>query len=267
MILRSLGKQIDPADKPCESAWALVERSQLHAESPLLLVPQPSHAVLAGELADALLPAAFGELPPSIRQAIRMHDTGWGLLDAEQIQRLRGLDAPIGKNTQREIATRPVSFLSMSPADNLAAWKASIDAMEKIAPEAACIVSSHFTLLATAQDRPHSSFRAQEESRRAGLIKRARLDAANIERWTDALGFCDLLSLYMCCGVAAPALIPRAHPARKSSAPAIEIVLSGETIHLSEPFLTPGSKFQVHGLLHPFSGGGSAAQKLSWSFR
>jgi hypothetical protein len=266
MILRSLDKQIDPGETPAASAWALVEQSQLHAESPMLLVPQPSHAVLAGELADAILPAAFGDLPPAIRQAIRMHDTGWGLEDAEQIRRLRTVDPPAGKSAQRGPATRPISFLSLPPADNLAAWKASIDAMEKIAPESAWIVSSHFSLLATTQDRPHAAFRRQEESRRAGLIKRARLDPASLERWTDALGFCDLLSLYMCSGVSAPALIPRTHPARKSSATPVQISLSGETIHLSEPLLISGSGFQLHGLLHPFPGSGSAAQKLSWSF-
>lgn len=265
MILRSLGKQIDPAGTSTDSAWALVEQAQLQAETPLLLIPQPSHAVLAGELADALLPAAFGDLPPTIRQAIRMHDTGWGLLDAEQIQRLRTVDASGGKGAQRE-SDRPVSFLSVPPADSLVAWKASIDAMEKIAPEAACIVSSHFSLLATAQDRPHIAFRRQEESRRAGLTKRARLDPATLERWTDALGFCDLLSLYLCCGVTSTAGIPRVHPARKSSAAPIEIAITGEALRLSESLISPGSKFELHGLVHPFPLGGSAAQKLSWAF-
>ena len=165
----------------------------------------------------------------------------------------------------RDHSTRPICFLSLPPADLLSAWKASIDAMEKIAPECACIVSSHFSLLATAQDRPHAAFRAQEESRRAGLIKRARLDPANLERWTDALGFCDLLSLYMCSGVAAPARIPRVHPARKSSAPPLQIISTGNTLQLSEPFVTPGSTFHIDGLIHPFPASGSAAQRVTWS--
>jgi len=267
MILRSLGKPIDRPKKPAESAWTIVEQAQLRAEPPLLLIPQPSHAVLAGELADAMLPAAFGDLPATVRQAIRMHDTGWGLLDAEQIQRLRSVAAPTSKVVRRDHPSLPVSFLSVPPADSLAAWKASIDAMEKIAPEAACIVSSHFSLLATAQDRPHIAFRRKEESRRAGLIKRGQLDAANLERWTDALGFCDLLSLYMCCGVVDTVLMPRVHPARKSSAPSIEVATTGETIQLSESFITPGARFEIHGLHCPFPEGGSAAQKVSWSFR
>jgi Protein of unknown function (DUF3891) len=267
MILRSLHQQRDKEAETGDSAWALVEQSQLHAEPPLLLIPQPSHAVLAGALADALLPAAFGDLPANIRQAIRMHDTGWGLLDADQIQRLRSVGGPQGKGAHRSDSARPISFLSLPPADILAAWTASIDAMEKIAPECACIVSNHFSLLATAQGRLHAAFRVQEESRRAGLIKRARLDSANLDRWTDALGFCDLLSLYMCSGVAASARIPRVHPARKASAPPLQIDIAGETLQLGEPFITPGSTFQVHGLLHPFSASGSAARPLTWSFR
>ncbi len=38
------------------SAWAQVEAAQRDVRLPCLLVPQPAHAVLAGELAAALLP-------------------------------------------------------------------------------------------------------------------------------------------------------------------------------------------------------------------
>src|SRR5207244_2235622 len=102
------------------------------------------------------------------------------------------------------------------------------------------------SLLATTQDRPHITFRRQEESRRAGLMKRAQLDAANLERWTDALGFCDLLSLYMCCGITSTSRIPRGHPARKLTAPPIEIAASEDSISLSEQFIPSASKFEVH---------------------
>ena len=267
MILRSLGKQPDQMRALTDSAWALVEQAQLHAEPPLLLIPQPAHAVLAGELADSLLPAAFGELPANIRQAIRMHDTGWGLLDAEQIQRLRSVGVP----SRKRRSTRPVRpgryrFCPYRPPTFSRRGRHQSMRWRRSLPECACIVSSHFSLLATTQDRPHSAFRAQEESRRAGLIKRARLDPANLERWTDALGFCDLLSLYLCSGVTATARIPRVHPARKSSAPPLQIVITGEVLRLSEPLSPPGPTFQIHGLLHPFPASGSAAQTLSWSF-
>jgi len=69
------------------SAWAQVEAAQRQARVSCLLVPQPAHAVLAGELAHGL--TCFGELPPEIKQAIQMHDTGWASSDAQQIQRLR----------------------------------------------------------------------------------------------------------------------------------------------------------------------------------
>ena len=81
-------------DQQGASAWAQVEAAQRDVRLPCLLVPQPAHAVLAGELAAALLPTAFGELPPEIQRAIQMHDTGWAASDAQQIQRLRSGAGP-----------------------------------------------------------------------------------------------------------------------------------------------------------------------------
>src|SRR5271156_5953704 len=88
------------------SAWAQVEAAQRDVRLPCLLVPQPAHAVLAGELAAALLPTVFGELPPEIQRAIQMHDTGWAASDAQQIQRLRSGQAAKGI---------PVSFVAIPP--------------------------------------------------------------------------------------------------------------------------------------------------------
>ncbi len=98
------------------SAWAQVEAAQRQARPPCLLVPQPSHAVLAGELADGL--TCFGELPLEIKRAIQMHDTGWASSDAEQIQRLRSG----GAHAARMV---PVSFIAIPPAEAEEAWTAS----------------------------------------------------------------------------------------------------------------------------------------------
>src|ERR1700749_1642085 len=89
------------------SAWAQVEAAQRDVRLPCLLVPQPAHAVLAGELAAALPPAPFAPLPREMERAIRMHDPGWAASDAEQIHRLRSGSA--GANTA------PVSFIAVSP--------------------------------------------------------------------------------------------------------------------------------------------------------
>src|SRR5271155_3219156 len=95
------------------SAWAQVEAAQRDVRLPCLLVPQPAHAVLAGELAGALLPTAFGGLPPEIQRAIQMHDTGWAASDAQQIQRLRS-----GSGS----TAAPVSFIAISPEEAAEAW-------------------------------------------------------------------------------------------------------------------------------------------------
>src|SRR5580658_442320 len=110
--------------EPCPaggSAWAKVEAAQRRSALPCLLVPQPAHAVLAGELADAL--TCFGELPPEIKRAIQMHDTGWASSDAQQIQRLRS-------GSSHAAHAAPVSFIAISPAEAEEAWTASINTVE-----------------------------------------------------------------------------------------------------------------------------------------
>src|SRR5271170_6403712 len=88
-------QQEQEADTPDDaSAWSRVEAAQRQRGSACLLVPQPAHAVLAGELAVGL--TCFGELPAEITRAIQMHDTGWAASDAQQIQRLRSGGAQTG---------------------------------------------------------------------------------------------------------------------------------------------------------------------------
>src|SRR5580693_6855377 len=128
-------------EQPGASAWAQVEAAQRDVRLPCLLVPQPAHSVLAGELAAALLPAAFGELPPEIQRAIQMHDTGWAASDAQQIQRLRSGGPHAGTAV-------PVSFIAIPPREVLEAWTASIDTVEGFSRTGAMMVSRHFSVLA-----------------------------------------------------------------------------------------------------------------------
>src|SRR5271163_2170313 len=120
MVIGRLQREQEDSGPADASAWAQVEAAQRDVRLPCLLVPQPAHAVLAGELAAALLPTAFGELPPEIQRAIQMHDTGWAASDAQQIQRLR---SAAGSNAA------PVSFIAVSPQEAAEAWTASIDAV------------------------------------------------------------------------------------------------------------------------------------------
>src|ERR1700753_4322724 len=88
--------QVEQEDVAVVGAAGGARVEAAHKQNPpsCLLVPQPEHDVLAGELAAGL--TCFGELPPEITRAITMHDTGWAASDAQQIQRLRSGDAPLG---------------------------------------------------------------------------------------------------------------------------------------------------------------------------
>src|ERR1700722_11705647 len=104
MVIGWLQQEQEDGAPEATSAWARVEAAQRQKRSTCLLVPQPAHAVLAGEVAAGL--TCFGDLPPEIIRAIQMHDTGWAASDAHQIQRLRAPNAG---------AQLPVSFLAIPP--------------------------------------------------------------------------------------------------------------------------------------------------------
>src|ERR1700691_745223 len=160
---------------PAASAWAEVEAAQRQVHLPCLLVPQPAHAVLAGELAAGL--TCFGELPLEITRAIQMHDTGWAASDAQQIQRLRSGGAQAG---------HAVSFVDIPPREVEEAWTASINTVETLSKPGAMIISRHFSLLAE-HDAVHQRFVEAEKSRQRKLAASANDD--DLARWTAALGF------------------------------------------------------------------------------
>lgn len=268
MILRALAEPPASATDSNRSAWHFVEQAQQRATVPLLLIPQPAHAVLAGELARAFVPEAFGQLPENILQAIRMHDTGWGLLDAAQIHRLRGGDKakPAQQGRKDPPPAPPASFLKTPPADAVAAWRSSIEETQKIAPECGYIVSRHFTLLTLPDDPVHSGFRKQEKAHQDALFKSASLNLADLERWLDVLGFSDLLSLVLCSGEQADVLLPAAHPARKSTAPDLRVQVEGEKVILQNGLIPAGTEIEIDGLAYPAPPTGSAAHHLRWIF-
>ena len=86
----------------------------------------------------------------------------------------------------------------------------SIDSAEPVAPIAALIVSGHFCRLGkfgigmgayTENDaRSVREFLASEEQRQARLLRLQNRSESEVQYWTDVLQFCDLLSLYLCCG-------------------------------------------------------------------
>ena len=240
-------------DQPGVSAWAQVEAAQRDVRLPCLLVPQPAHAVLAGELAAALLPTAFGELPPEIQRAIQMHDTGWAASDAQQIQRLRS-----GSGS----TAAPVSFIAISPQETAEAWTASIDAVEAFSKPGAIIVSRHFSLLAQ-HDQPHHQRFLQAEKVRQRKLEGA---TANLDRWTAALGFCDLVSLYLLSGLSREAEFPLAHPAAAEAQKASRVSMQVDQHHLrfTPAAMRSGGTLTIQALKHPVSSPGARFGTLTW---
>jgi hypothetical protein len=233
------------------SAWARVEAAQRQRRSHCLLVPQPAHAVLAGELAAGL--TCFGELPPGITRAIQMHDTGWAASDAQQIQRLRSGGAQAG---------HAVSFVAMPSREVEEAWTASINTVETFSKPGALIVSRHFSLLA-GHDPVHQHFLQAEQSRQRKLA--AGANEKDLARWTAALGFCDLVSLSLLSGLSRVEL-PLAHPASPDAktAPWVQMQVSGRQIRFTPGVVRAGCALSIQALRHPVPAQGPRVETLTW---
>jgi Protein of unknown function (DUF3891) len=238
-------------DAPAASAWAGVEAAQRQKRSACLLVPQPAHAVLAGELAAGL--TCFGELPLEITRAIQMHDTGWAASDAQQIQRLRSGGAQAG---------HAVSFVDIPPREVEEAWTASINTVETLSKPGAMIISRHFSLLA-GHDAVHQRFVEAEKSRQRRLATSA--NDADLTRWTAALGFCDLVSLSLLSGLSRVEL-PLAHPASPQSqtAPRVRMQVTGRILHFTPGVVRAGTSLSIQALKHPVPPQGPRAETLTW---
>ena len=260
MVIGWLARELE--GEPPASPWAGIEATQRAVQLPCLLVPQPAHAVLAGELAAALLPDAFGDFPAEILRAIQMHDTGWAASDAQQIQRLR---------SGPSIAAPPVSFIAISPQETTEAWTASIDSVEVLSKVGANIVSRHFTLLAQPNQPLHQKFKQVELARQRRLAPGTlatgkTASEEDLIRWTAALGFCDLVSLYLLSGLQHEVEFPLAHPAAPNAAqaPRVKLQIDGEYLHFAPQTVRAECLLTIHGLKHPVPAQGSRAETLTW---
>jgi hypothetical protein len=260
-----IGWPSEPAESsvnaPESSAWTRIESTQKQPRLPCLLVPQPAHSVLAGDLANALLPEYFGELPPTIVQAIAMHDTGWAMLDAAQIQQLRGDNRRSGHK-----AATPKSFVSASVADSIQAWTASIDFAQGISADAGMVVSRHFLLLASSRAAEFSRFLKMEEKRYAAPSDKRSVSAKDLQRYIDVLGFCDLLSLFLLTGLSGPQSFPLAHPSSPAAAGARRVLLEseGSLLRFSPQIFPSGFHAEIEGLKHPLKDKDSRSARLQW---
>jgi hypothetical protein len=172
------------------SGWEAVFQAQKAPASSWLLVAQPDHAALAGDLAQRIRSSYFPRLDDEMLQAIALHDEGWNEFDTTAMVR----------------DGRPLSFLDLGPADFLKAWRGSIECAERAGPVAGLMVSGHFFRLGDVHLQSHgnsrevSEFVRQERGRQQRLMALQTHSAEEISILVDVLQFCDLLSLYFCCG-------------------------------------------------------------------
>jgi hypothetical protein len=261
MVIGWLQQEQDDGLPEGASTWARVEAAQRLKRLPCLLVPQPAHAVLAGELAAGL--TCFGELPPEIMRAIQMHDTGWAASDAQQIQRLRSGGAQAG---------HAVSFVAIPPTEVEEAWTASINTVEALSKAGAMIISRHFCLLA-GHDPVHQRFLQAEQSRQRKLAASAN-DAEppkgeDLDRWTAALGFCDLVSLSLISGLSREVELPLAHPAspEAQTAPRVKMQVTGRNLRFTPGVVRAGTSLSIQALKHPVPAQGPRAETLTWEVK
>jgi len=195
VVLRPISPAESTGDSPAQTTvpvWDAILPTQKTSAQEYWLITQPDHAGLSGDIAAALGPPLLSQLSPEVVQGITHHDDGWAPFDA-QVTLTNG---------------RPLSFLDFLPKDFLRAWRGSIERAERIAPISGAVVSSHFWRLAKyrldwggdgAQDRRLLlDFLESEHGRQQRLLGgRSREE---FEFLTDVLQFCDVLSLYLCCG-------------------------------------------------------------------
>lgn len=194
-----------------EPAWAIVARSQAVEAPQYLLITQPDHARLSGELA-ALFRAPFmPEVKQAIAKAIAVHDDGWARRFSFE-RDLRG-DPP------RTNTGRPQHFMQVTVEESIAAWTGSIKAAGEVNRLGEYMVSAHFSRIGrtriqmevdTPEDLRHlEGFVREEEEWQAKHEAEIGLSHETLSEYVDLLQFCDLLSLYLCCGTTKPAEFPQ----------------------------------------------------------
>ena len=199
-------------------AWDAVAVTQQQSASAWWLIAQPDHAALAGELAVHFAAPDFPAMDPDVVQAIALHDAGWAKYDggSEAGGGIKG--AP--PQAQRDSSGRPLSFLQAPVNTFVEAWTASIHlAQEKAGAIGGLMVSGHFRRLAeyrqdSVEDTPEDAalihrFLANEVQQDEARFRRQSRSRPEVERLVDLLQFCDLLSLYLCCGSRASIHFPQ----------------------------------------------------------
>jgi hypothetical protein len=192
-------------------AWQSVVDSQ-RSSSISAFISQPAHAQLAGQIAVVLGDDLFGSIPSEVVDIISRHDAGWAETDLMALE--------------NESGEPQLSFLSVSAAVGVSAWRRSIAAAEAVSPLAAALTRRHFWLLAPRDDDfAHQEF-IEEQEVCMQEQKRTGYPGSDLTRFTAALGFCDLLSLHLCSGRAVCVQLTLSHPADPASRMAEQVTVS-----------------------------------------
>lgn len=221
MVFRRYGMK--SSRREAAPVWQVFLGTQKATGEPQGIVFQSEHARLSGQIAADLRPDIFGELPDDVLAAISGHDAGWQRADEDML-------------------ATPMPFLRVPGEQANEYWRESVRMAEERSALAGVVVSRHFCALATS-DESHRSFREREEPRREVLESVLGIPGKDLDRYTSAIGFCDVVSLYLCSGAADPVLIPLAHPALASAALAQKVVLEwieGQP-RFSLPVMRPGA--------------------------
>jgi hypothetical protein len=223
-------------------AWSVVERTQREIHDSCWMITQPSHAALAGEFAAKLAGIDLPAIDAQIIRAIALHDAGWGVPDAQAIMQSRSVRQGC-----------PKSFVACGVGEFVNAWEKSIDVAESVSPAGGYIVSRHFVRIAEqsasrlseSEREGEVRFMQNESARQAKLAAKQEYTAKELETLTDVLQFCDLLSLYVCCGAQQNVELPEYFgiKARLSVRP--------DSYTLDPILIEPGTKFAVAALRHP----------------
>jgi len=241
MILRPL----DPA--PAASAeflpaWSVVERTQREIHESCWMITQPSHAALAGEFAAKLTGVDLPAVDAQIIRAIALHDAGWGVPDAQAIMQSRSVRQGC-----------PKSFIACGVGEFVNAWEKSIDVAESVSPAGGYIVSRHFmriaeqsaSRLSESEREVEARFMQNEFDRQAKLAAKQKYTAKELEALTGVLQFCDLLSLYVCCGAQQNVEFPEYFGIRA------RLSVQPGSYTLDPILIEPGTEFAVAALRHP----------------
>lgn len=241
MVLYPLNSYPELPSRAVVSAWDAVMRTQQQECTEWWLVAQPDHAALAGDLAACVRSPEFPRLDAEVIRAIALHDEGWAAFDRSPLLNGRG---------------RPMSFFEMALKDFLRAWRDSIERAEQESAIGGILVSEHFCRLGrwrqqmthdTAEDdAAMQSFLEGEGERQRQLYRRQDRRPEEISVLVDVLQFCDLLSLYLCCGAREAVEFPQ-----KFGGLAIRIHREAELFRADPPLFGRGTSLAVRARRYP----------------